>query len=192
MFKIAMTPLLFTAAVAPFLLAGCGAAPPTQSSTGPALPPPGRHQEYQVIFPDPGHGVARYIRISLSEELSKSCGLMRTYFEFDSDTLSPQDKANLKAVADCLDQPALRGSNLSIVGRADTRGSAAYNADLGRRRADAVKTLLVGAGVAESRIVVSSAGDKEAVGGDKDKDAYSHGYDRRVDVMLLDVVHAPR
>jgi peptidoglycan-associated lipoprotein len=192
MFKLAMTPFRF-AAVAPFFLAaGCGAAPPTQSSAGPTLPRPQRNEEYQVRFPDPGHGVARYIRLTLSEELSKSCGLMRTYFELDSDTLSPQDKATLHAVAECLNRPELQGSDLSIVGRADARGSSAYNADLGLRRAEAVKKLLVDAGVNEGRIVASSAGDAGAVGGDKDKDAYSHGYDRRVDVLLLGVVHAPR
>jgi OOP family OmpA-OmpF porin len=86
----------------------------------------------------------------------------------------------------------LDGVDLSIVGRADSRGRSAYNADLGLRRAEAVKELLVGAGVSESRIAISSLGAGGAVGGDRDQDAYSHGYDRRVDVVLLGVVHAPR
>ncbi len=193
MFKRALTSLFFTGVAPLLLLVGCAAAPPpTQSAGVTPLPPPDKYQEYQVHFPDPGHGVARYIRLTLSEELSKGCGLMRTYFEFDSDTLSPQDKATLRAVAECLDQPDLRGLDLSIVGRTDARGGSAYNAELGQRRAEAVKKLLIGAGISEDRIVVSSAGDAGAVGSDSNKEAYSHGYDRRVDVKLLAVVHAPR
>jgi hypothetical protein len=103
MFKNAMNPLLFAATAAPFLLlAGCAARAPTQSALVSTLPEPDLHQEYHVHFPDPGHGVARYIRIAIHEDLSKTCGLMRTYFEFDSAALSARDKVVLKAVAECL------------------------------------------------------------------------------------------
>lgn len=192
MFKISSSPLLLGAVVAPLLVLGCAAAPPTQSTLGPPLPDPGEKSEYQVDFPDPGRGVARYIHIALDQELSKSCGLMRTYFEFDSAALSSQDRATLRAVADCLDTPLLRGEQISIVGRADARGPHSYNTDLGLRRAKAVKDLLVEAGVAEERITLSTLGSGGAVGGSRDQDAYSHGYDRRVDVLFLTLSHAPR
>lgn len=171
---------------------GCATAPPTPSALGPSLPDPGYRQEYEVHPPDPGHGVARYIGLAIQEELSRSCGLMRTYFELDSSALSPQDRATLRAVAECLEGATLEGVDLSIVGRADSRGGTQYNADLGLRRAEAVKKILVGAGIAERRITISSIGAAGALGGDEARDTYSHGYDRRVDVVLLGVPHAPR
>lgn len=164
---------------------------PTQSASGPKLPDPGADKEYEVGFPDPGHGVARYIGIAIDPDLSTNCGLMRTYFAFDSDKLSPTDKATLRSVADCLEQPDLKHMKLSIVGRADSRGDNNYNEDLGRRRAESVKKLLVGAGIAESRISIASHGAKGAIGKDAPKEPYSYGYDRRVDVVLIGVVQSP-
>jgi OOP family OmpA-OmpF porin len=171
------------------LTAGCATTEPLQSGRGPALPDPGADQEYSVDFPDPGHGVARYIGLQIGEDLSKSCGLMRTYFNFDSATLSPQDKATLHAVAECLERPELHDTELAIVGRADSRGGAAYNADLGLRRAESIKKLLVGAGIKAERIRISSRGNVGATG--DDKGMYSYGYDRRVDVVLVGVVRTP-
>jgi len=164
---------------------------PTQSARGPKLPDPGVDKEYEVNFPDPGHGVARYIGIAIDPDLSTNCGLMRTYFAFDSDKLSPTDKATLRSVAECLDQPDLKQMKLSIVGRADSRGGSNYNADLGRRRAESVKKLLIDAGVVESRISIASDGAKGAIGKDAPNEPYSYGYDRRVDVVLIGVVQAP-
>ena len=170
----------------------CGSAnDPTQSARGPKLPDPGADKEYEVNFPDPGRGIARYIGITIDPDLSANCGLMRTYFAFDSAKLSPADKAALHSVAECLEQPKLEHLKLSIVGRADARGGNNYNSDLGRRRAESVKKLLIDAGIAESRISIASRGAKGAVGGDAPTEPYSHGYDRRVDVVLVGVVQAP-
>jgi peptidoglycan-associated lipoprotein len=173
------------------LASGCASIEPGQSARSPGLPDPGKDQEYQVNFPDPGRGSARYIGIAIDEDLSKSCGLMRTYFAFDSATLTPQDKATLQNVAECLERPELEGSQLSIVGRADSRGATGYNADLALKRAESVKKLLIDAGIAESRISIASRGAAGAVGTDKPEDRYSHGYDRRVDVVLVGVSRTP-
>jgi OOP family OmpA-OmpF porin len=175
------------------IAAGCASMEPGQSSRGPAMPDPGADNEYQVNFPDPGHGMARYVGIAIDEDLSKSCGLMRTYFAFDSSKLTGQDQATLRTVAECLERPELKGSQLSIVGRADARGATGYNVDLALRRAQSVKKLLIEAGVAEARIDIASRGAAGAVGTDEPANlyAYSHGYDRRVDVVLVGVPHAP-
>lgn len=172
---------------------GCASVEPGRSARGPAMPDPGQDQEYQVNFPDQGRGSARYIGIAIDEDLSKSCGLMRTYFAFDSAKLTPEDQATLRNVAECLNQPELSGSQLSIVGRADARGNTGYNADLGLRRADSVKKLLIGAGVAEGRIGIATGGASGAVGMEKPDElfTYSHGYDRRVDVVLVGVSRTP-
>ncbi len=179
------------------LAGGCASAKePIQASAGPRMPDPGADKEYQVDFPDPGHGMARYIGMTIHRDLSKNCGLVQTYFAFDSAKLSPQDKATLRGVAACLDRLELKDSKLSIVGRADARGDGNYNAALGMRRAQNVKKLLTDAGVAESRIVITSRGDIGAVGADESneldhEELYSHGYDRRVDVVLVAVPPVP-
>lgn len=171
------------------LVAGCvGPVSPTQSKLGTRLPVPGADGEYQVGFPDPGHGMARYIRLTLGEDMASSCGLARTHFEFDSAEPLPQDKLVLHALAVCLDQPKFQDVPISLEGRADSRGAAGYNAALGLRRALHVKKLLVEAGVLASRITTGSKGDTGAVGDDV---RYSYGYDRRVDA-IVHVTHAPR
>ena len=172
------------------LLAAC-AAPmaPTQSAREAKLPDPGPDKEYTVKFPDPGHGVARYIGIDIGADVAHECGLVQTHFEFDSAEPVPQDQVVLKALAACLGQPKLSDITLALVGRADGRGNEKYNNALGLRRAARVKALLVSAGMAEDRIKTSSRGDSGAIGDDM---AVSFGYDRRVDAVEVGVVHAPR
>jgi peptidoglycan-associated lipoprotein len=189
----AMKSLSLASGLALFALAsGCASVEPGQSARGPSMPDPGADQEYQVNSPDQGRGSARYIGIAIDEDLSKSCGLMRTYFAFDSSTLSPEDKAALRNVAECLGKPELEGLQLSIVGRADARGNTAHNADLAQKRAESVQKLLLDAGIAVDRLSISSRGASGAVGTDKPEDPYSHGYDRRVDVVLVGVSRTPR
>lgn len=183
--------LSIAACIGSLALAGCAATEPGRSARGPSLPNPGADQEYQVTFPDPGHGSARYIGIMIDEDLSKSCGLMRTHFAFDSATLSSRDQETLRSVVECLGRPEIKDLQLSIVGHADSRGNDSHNADLSRRRAESVKNLLIGAGIAPNRISVAAPGEAGAVGSDEPSDRYSHGYDRRVDVILVGVRHTP-
>jgi outer membrane protein OmpA-like peptidoglycan-associated protein len=172
------------------LLAAC-ATPmtPVQSAAGPKLPDPGPDKQYQVEFPDPGHGMARYIGITIGDDIAKQCGLVQTHFEFDSAEPVPQDKVVLKSLAECLNQPKFNDVSLALVGRADGRGSETYNNSLGLRRAGRVKALLVDAGMSADRIKTSSRGDRGAIGDDM---AVSFGYDRRVDAVEVGVVHAPK
>ena len=162
---------------------------PVQSGGTPKMPDPGPGKEYQVKFPDPGHGVARYIGIDIGADIAKECGPVQAHFEFDSAEPVPQDQVVLKALATCLDQPKLSDITLALVGRADGRGTDAYNNALGLRRAARVKALLVASGMADDRIKTSSRGDRGAIGDDM---AVSFGYDRRVDAVEVGVVHAPR
>jgi outer membrane protein OmpA-like peptidoglycan-associated protein len=172
------------------LMTGCATPPgPVQAAREPRLPDPGADKEYKVQFPDPGRGVARYIGIDIGADIAQQCGLVQTHFEFDSAEPVPQDKIVLKGLAECLNQPKLSDITLSLVGRADGRGAAAYNNALGLRRANSVKKLLVDAGMAADRIQPSSRGDTGAIGNDM---AVSFGYDRRVDAVEVGVVHAPR
>jgi outer membrane protein OmpA-like peptidoglycan-associated protein len=182
--------LLVTGALALGMLAtACSALPPTQAAAGPRLPDPGPTHQYRVNFPDEGQAEARYIHLTLGADMAADCGLVQTHFDFDSAEPLPQDQLVIKSLAQCLDRPKYTGVQLSLVGRADRRGTSTYNAGLALRRAESVKKLLIKAGMTEDRITTASRGDTGAVGG-ADL-AFSYGYDRRVDA-LVEVVHAPR
>jgi peptidoglycan-associated lipoprotein len=78
------------------------------------------------------------------------------HFDYNDATLRPEDKRILDAKASVLQaNPAVR---VRIVGNCDERGSDEYNIALGMRRAAAAKDYLAVAGIAASRIDVSSLG----------------------------------
>ena len=82
-------------------------------------------------------------------------------FTFDSATLK-QPQTKLDSIADLLrDNPSV--SNVRITGYTDRLGSDAYNLKLSQRRADAVKTYLVGKGIDGSRLATSGKGEADPV-----------------------------
>lgn len=81
------------------------------------------------------------------------------HFAYDKSDLSPEARTALDAkVTVFRTNPAMR---IVIVGHTDARGTAAYNLALGTRRAEAVKTYLVAAGVAAGRIEIDTRGEGE-------------------------------
>lgn len=163
---------------------------PMQAASGSALPKPDKNQEYKVKFPDEGRGKARYIVLTIGDDVAANCGKWKTqHFEFDSTEPLAEDQLRLKELAECLNQSAFIEHDVMLRGNTDERGSSTYNKELGLRRAERVKEILVSNGVAAARLQTSSSGAEAAVGEDP---RYSYGYDRRVDIALLNVVHAPR
>lgn len=63
---------------------------------------------------------------------------LEVLFAYDSDQLSPQAMAKLSTLASALADPQLQGSKLIFIGHTDGVGSAVYNRELSRRRADSV------------------------------------------------------
>jgi len=86
----------------------------------------------------------------------------------------------LSAIAQCLSQGALRGSNVSLTGRADARGEDEYNMTLGEARADSVRRYLHDLGVQQERLRATSRGEIDATGADE----AGWARDRRVDIDL--------
>jgi peptidoglycan-associated lipoprotein len=78
------------------------------------------------------------------------------HFDYNDATLRPEDKRILDAKASVLQ--ANPDVHVRIVGNCDERGSDEYNIALGMRRAAAAKDYLAVAGIAASRIDVSSLG----------------------------------
>jgi peptidoglycan-associated lipoprotein len=162
--------------------AGCGsdASPPPKAPTGgsvvttsnPTPPPP----------PEKAGDVPTQSNINISDEIRKACGITdaEAFFSYDSANVRPQDNAVLKKLADCFMTGPLKGRELRLVGHADPRGEEEYNMVLGGRRADNVKTAIVGQGMNADKIATTSRGKLDATGTDE----ASWAKDRRVDVVL--------
>lgn len=101
-------------------------------------------------------------------------------FAFDSFAVSAGERDKVRRAADYLKQnPDLR---LRLEGHADERGSADYNMVLGQRRADSVRDVLAGFGVAASRVETMSYGEEFPVDPGQNEAAWSRN--RRVEFVI--------
>ncbi len=167
------------------VLSACASQQP--ASPPPQLPDAGPDAEYQVVLPQPPPAESRYIGLELENDL-QGCAVEAPKFFYDGTRPRPQDEPKLEALADCLNRSQYEKSQILLIGKADPRGPDDYNEELGKERAEAIKKLLVERGVDAERITISSAGEEVAVG---DTEAYSYGYDRRVDVIQIGLVARP-
>ncbi len=119
-------------------------------------------------------------RVVVDPRIAKECNISEQKFEFDSAGV-PRDP-ELDRLATCFKEGPMSGKSLYLVGRADARGDAQYNLELGRKRADNVATYLAERGLIGVRVMTASRGEKEAVGVDEQTMAE----DRRVDILLVD------
>lgn len=81
------------------------------------------------------------------------------YFDFDRATVKAEFLPVLKKHAEFL--IANRGQSVVVEGHTDNRGTPEYNIALGERRAKAVETYLLNAGVSSSQISVVSYGEEK-------------------------------
>jgi peptidoglycan-associated lipoprotein len=88
---------------------------------------------------------------------SAGCGVARVHFDTDSAELTLGNQALLDASAACLQSN--QRLRVSIAGNTDDRGSAEYNQELGKRRAQAVAQYLEARGVSPDRLETESHGE---------------------------------
>ncbi len=102
------------------------------------------------------------------------------HFETDSDRLQPDSAPVIKAVARALDKnPNLK---LAIVGYTDSTGDANHNLDLSKRRAEAVRSVLISQfGVDASRLTASGQGAAKPIG--NNDTAEGRAQNRRVEFV---------
>ena len=81
------------------------------------------------------------------------------HFQFESEDLTPESKALVTATLRAVKERPV--PDVLVVGHTDTTGPAALNFQLALRRAQAVRTLLMAAGLDESAIVVASHGEAQ-------------------------------
>ena len=118
------------------------------------------------------------------EALKTDRGLVITLgdvlFEFGRAEVKPSARARMVQLADFLKQYPDR--RVSIEGHTDSVGSAAYNAELSQRRADAIKGQLIGLGIAPDRIATMGYGkDFPVAANDTDT---NRAINRRVEVVI--------
>ena len=129
----------------------------------------------------------RETTVRLSEEIMTECRFPASpselpLFELDQATLRAPDKNVLDDVANCLKDGPLQNRTITIVGRADPRGSDDHNHELGANRAEAARNYLIQKGVSEQKLLVISRGEEGAAGQGED----TWAIDRRVDLVLGD------
>jgi peptidoglycan-associated lipoprotein len=89
------------------------------------------------------------------------CDLETVYFDFDKSNLTSAATSALAQNATCLKKTDM---SVSLVGRADPRGTTEYNMALSDRRAQSVKEYLTRSGIVGSRLSVVPRGALDATG----------------------------
>jgi outer membrane protein OmpA-like peptidoglycan-associated protein len=82
-------------------------------------------------------------------------------FATGSATLTQTLQGDLQDVANSLNR--YPNTTINVVGHTDSTGTAEYNLDLSQRRAQAVASVLINAGVAPSRIRVTGMGENQPI-----------------------------
>jgi peptidoglycan-associated lipoprotein len=168
--------------VAFLIVAGCSHDAPPAKYVAPPAPAP-------VVIqapPPPAPAAPEAVTIRVADDLRTACAIhdadtdSKTLFPFDSSELSSGDQRLLTQLARCLTSGPLTGRVLTLVGRADPRGTEEYNMALGDRRTGSVQRYLHDRGMDNDKVQSSSRGDLDAHGTDE----ASWQQDRRVDVAL--------
>lgn len=132
------------------------AAAPTSSYVSPVTPAPAVAPDTVVAAPaappppPPPPPAPRAMTVHFSAD---------ALFDFDRAILRPQGGRDLDAIVAQLRD--VQFDLIQVVGHTDRLGSAAYNADLSRRRAAAVAAYLVNAGIAADKIRSSGVGEDQ-------------------------------
>ena len=105
--------------------------------------------------------------------------MLRINFALGSAALTPEALRDLDQVAAALLAPRLTDVSVLLDGHTDASGTAGYNLDLSRRRADAVLAHLVRRGVPRDRLRAVGYGESRLLSGHPPAD----GFQRRVEIV---------
>lgn len=120
---------------------------------------------------------ARVERVGEGIQVTFASGLL---FDFDSDVVRGNARANLNELANSLDQ--YPNTDLLIVGHTDAVGSDSYNQDLSERRSQAAADYLASRGVSLGRIQTRGLGESEPVATNDTESGRTRN--RRVEVAI--------
>lgn len=165
------------------LAVGCSKDAPKKPTTPEPTPAPEVKQDAPA--PDVSANTPVSPGVAISGDIAAACGIKASTntspkFDYDKDELTPEDRAVLDQLATCLTTGPLKGKAVSLIGRADPRGTEEYNLGLGSRRSHSVSQYLGRLGVTPQQMAVTTRGSLEATGTDE----ATWKQDRRVDVQL--------
>ena len=101
-------------------------------------------------------------------------------FAIDSAAVRPGLRADLQVLAGSLQR--YPGSTVQVIGHTDNTGTSAYNQDLSERRAGAVSSVLIGAGVEAGRIRSFGLGEDQPIATNLTPEGRAQN--RRVDITI--------
>lgn len=125
-----------------------------------------------VNLPTPG---------STEDFIYQAGGDARIYFGYNQYNLSPSAMDNLRAQAVWLGQ--YDSVNAVVEGNADERGTREYNLALAARRAESVKSYLVGQGVASRRLTTVSYGKERPIDGRSSESGWARNRNGHTNIM---------
>lgn len=174
----------FVLAAAAFAGTGCSK-DKAKAKTVPTDPKPGPAVTEKKAAPSIDQDTAVTPSLAISPDILAACGIKvvakaSPTFETDEDKLTDDDRQILDQIATCLTTGPLKGKTVSLIGRADPRGTEEYNLGLGSRRAHSVHQYLARLGVGAPQLAVTTRGALDATGSDES----TWKQDRRVDVQL--------
>lgn len=101
-------------------------------------------------------------------------------FAVDSAALTGALQSDLIAVAASVN--SYPNTTVNVIGHTDNTGTAAYNLDLSQRRAQAVSSVLLSAGVSPTRVVSIGRGEDQPIA--SNLDAAGRAQNRRVEIII--------
>ena len=134
------------------------AAPPPPPPVAPPAPPPPPPPPPPTPPPPAAAALTEeeiFQRKTL-DQLNAERPLSDVFFDYDMSEIRTDARGPLQANADWMKKWA--GTQITLEGHGDSRGSSEYNLALGSRRANSVKDYLVSLGVAAMRVTVVSKG----------------------------------
>jgi peptidoglycan-associated lipoprotein len=172
--KLQMNSLIALALVA--LLAGCS----TAAKKGAGADVEDRTMGGEGVETSGAAGTSSYAGASLTDPNSPLSRRV-IYFEYDSDTVLPEDQELITAHAGYL--AAHPEQMVTLEGHADERGSPEYNIGLGDRRGQGVKRAFELQGVGTQQISVVSYGEEKPAAEGHSEAAYR--MNRRVEIVYV-------
>lgn len=163
----------------------CSERPPARSASETANP--SRERAAREAAQEAAGRSDRQTTVQLSEEIRRECRVPDSpeqlpRFELDRSTLRAEGRNILDDVANCLKEGPLQHRTITIIGRADPRGTEEHNRELGANRAEAARNYLLHKGVSSDKLLVISRGEEGAQG----EGEAGWALDRRVDLVLGD------
>lgn len=120
---------------------------------------------------------AKVERVGEGIALSFDSGIL---FGFNSSTLQPEAKTNIKKLADILKK--YPDSNILVTGHTDSDGTEQYNQTLSEKRAKAVSDYTIAQGINSSRLSTKGLGETEPVASNETVEGKQ--LNRRVEIAI--------